>query len=159
LAVVSFVLLASLLGVGGASAQERFSLSLGAIDAERDREAWELGFELNLPRQRWGFVPQVGAHVTSDESFFVLAAARRPIRLGESGWSLEPSLGVTYYEKGDGKDLGHELEFRSGVDLLRRLPKWGLVGLGVYHLSNARLADHNPGTNSLLLRWLLGRRP
>ncbi len=62
---------------------------------------------------------------------------------------VTPSLAAGYYEKGDGKDLGHELEFRSSVEISYRFDDRSRIGLSFYHLSNASISSKNPGTEVL----------
>ncbi len=141
-----------------AAAQQGFGLSLGLIDFTRDFEAFELGVEYRFPEVRWGLVPNVGLHATVDETVYAYAGLRRPFQIGamnrKSGktWELVPSLAVSLYEDGDGQDLGSVLEFRSGIDVMRRWTSGAGIGLGFYHLSNASISSTNPGTNSLLLK-------
>ena len=131
-------------------------LSAGVIDFTRSKEAVEVGADFQWkPVDFFKLRPHVGFGVTVDETYFVFAGARRELPLGASPWLFDISFGVTYYERGDGKELGQELEFRSGLDFLRQLPGGSRIGLGVYHLSNAGLARLNPGTNSVLLRWVV----
>ena len=62
-----------------------------------------------------------------------------------------PSFAAGLYEDGDGKDLGHTVEFRSAIDLAYRFDNRSRLGLSFYHLSNAHLADSNQGTEVLSL--------
>ncbi|HVS12409.1 MAG TPA: acyloxyacyl hydrolase [Thermoanaerobaculia bacterium] len=150
--------------LGGASLQAQggdgggWSASLGVIDFTRSNEALELGIAHRWPEWWWGLRPVAGVHLTADESYFGYLGLRRSFRLGGGRWSFEPSLAVSLYEDGDGKDLGGPVEFRSGADFLYALPMGGKVGIGFYHLSNSGLYDKNPGANSLLLRYLLPNR-
>ncbi|HVS65410.1 MAG TPA: acyloxyacyl hydrolase [Thermoanaerobaculia bacterium] len=157
--LILLVLLA-VFGVPGAPAQEGggWSASLGVIDFARSRQQLEIGITHRWPEWRWGLRPIAGVHVTLDETVFAYAGLRRRFRLGQTRWSFVPSLAVSLYQAGDGKDLGGLLEFRSGGDFLFDLPMGGRVGFGFYHLSNSGIHDRNPGTNSLLLRYQLPPR-
>ncbi len=131
-------------------------LSAGVIDFTRSKEALEVGADFQWkPVSFFKLRPHVGFGVTVDDTYFVFAGARRELPLGASPWLFDISFGVTYYERGDGKELGQELEFRSGLDFLRQLRGGSRIGIGVYHLSNAGLAELNPGTNSVVLRWVV----
>ncbi|MCZ6727505.1 MAG: acyloxyacyl hydrolase, partial [Acidobacteria bacterium] len=72
---------------------------------------------------------------------------------------LAPNFAVSLYEQGDGKDLGHEIEFRSGLELACSHRGGSSLGLEFYHISNSSISDVNPGSNSLLVyySWPLGR--
>ena len=66
---------------------------------------------------------------------------------------LTPSFAVGGYIDGDGKDLGHTIEFRSAVEVGYQFADRHRLGLMFYHLSNASLADNNPGTEVLSLSY------
>ena len=65
-----------------------------------------------------------------------------------------PSFTPGIYEQGDGKDLGHIIEFKSEVQLSLDLPKDSQFGFSYNHLSNASLGDKNPGANSYMFNFL-----
>ena len=139
--------------------QEANALVVGAglydtaawADSNGDYDSIEAGLEYrwsyHLP---FGVQPMVGASLTDQSAFWLYAGGRRPWNLGEK-WSAALSFGAAYYEQGDGKNLGHELEFRSGIDFQYRLASGDSIGLEYYHLSNASISDVNPGSNSLRL--------
>jgi hypothetical protein len=141
------------------SAQLALVPSLGVYDVGKGETAAEAGLELRLRPQRWGIQPVAGAMVTDDAAAYGYLGGRRELPLG-SRWVVTPTVAVGAYRRGDGKDLGRTLEFRSGLELARLLAGGGRVGLVYYHLSNASLADRNPGSESLALTWAvpLGRR-
>ncbi len=62
---------------------------------------------------------------------------------------LTGSTGVGAYHDGDGKDLGHTVEFRSGAEITYRLDNGMRLGASFSHISNASLGDDNPGVNIL----------
>ena len=64
-----------------------------------------------------------------------------------------PSFTPGIYEQGDGKDLGHIVEFKSEVQLSLDLPKDSQFGFSYNHLSNASLGDKNPGANSYMFNF------
>ena len=72
---------------------------------------------------------------------------------------LTPSFAAGYYHEGNGRDLGHEVEFRSGVELAYRFDDRTRLGVLFYHLSNAGLGDHNPGTEVLSLSYSIPLGP
>lgn len=139
-------------GVLSGAAAEPFSVAAwgGIFDFEQS-ELTEYGVELrgpdNLPmRLSW-----IGGVAANDESgWWGHLGLRRPIPLGRS-WLATPSFALTYYDQGDGIDLGQELQFRSGIELAYRWNNGATLGALFYHLSNAGLSEINPGENSLLL--------
>ncbi|MDP6622047.1 MAG: acyloxyacyl hydrolase, partial [Alphaproteobacteria bacterium] len=57
------------------------------------------------------------------------------------------------YHRGQGKDLGHWIEFRSQLELAYRFDDRSRLGVSLSHISNASLDDNNPGTESLMLNY------
>ena len=55
--------------------------------------------------------------------------------------NITPSFTPGLYHEGDGKDLGHMLEFKSEVQLSFDLSKNTELGFSYNHLSNASLGD------------------
>ena len=86
---------------------------------------------------RYGpFKPTVGALINTDHGFYGYAGIRIDLYLTEN-IVITPSFAPGLYEKGDGKDLGHIIEFRSGLDLSYRRKNGARIGMEVHHLSNA----------------------
>ena len=56
--------------------------------------------------------------------------------------------------QGDGKELGHSLEFKSEVQLSFDLGDTTNLGMSYNHVSNASLGDKNPGANSYTFNFL-----
>ena len=65
----------------------------------------------------------------------------------------EEQVEETYHE-GDGKDLGHVLEFKSEVQLSYESSDSTSFGVSYNHVSNASLGDKNPGANSYMFNLL-----
>ena len=68
-------------------------------------------------------------------------------------WILTPNTAVGAYLEGDGQDLGHVLEFRSGFELAYLLNDRSRLGIAVHHLSTAGIGDENPGTETALIYY------
>jgi hypothetical protein len=68
---------------------------------------------------------------------------------------VTPSFAPSLYWRGGGKNLGYPVEFRSAIAAAYRFDDRSRLGVEFYHLSNAGLGDHNPGTEVLLLKYSL----
>jgi len=101
----------------------------------------------------WGG-PWLGAAVNLDEAVYLSGGILGDFALGER-WHFTPSFGAGYYRQGDGKDLGHDLEFRSTLELSYRLGGGSRLGLSVAHISNSSLSDKNPGMEVVKLIYLI----
>ena len=72
-------------------------------------------------------------------------------RLDLSAWSFVfiPSFGAGYYDDGDGKKLGYNIQFRTTLEVSYQLKNENRIGLSLGHTSNANIADENPGVEVL----------
>ncbi len=122
---------------------------VGYFDINRQTdEAVDFRLEYRHGEKFWIFKPWVGLEATSDGAFYGAVGVLIDFDIGERV-VLTPSFGVGYYEEGNGKDLGHEIEFRSQIELSYRLDNRARLGLAFSHISNASLGDENPGVEIL----------
>lgn len=154
-------LLGLLLPAAPASAGlEAVALSAGGFDVvDGDREAVEAGIELawrpralRLFGRTLSVIPVIGAMATEDSSAYGYGGWRLDLPLGER-FVATPQLAAGFYERGDGKELGGSVQFRSGIELAWRASPRHRLGLLLYHLSNAGLRSSNPGSESVVLTW------
>ena len=108
--------------------------------------------ELNRNTIIGNLSPITGAMITADNSTYLYTGVQAEYSFGI--FNLTPSFAPGYYNQGDGKDLGHALEFKSEVQLSLDLPKDSQFGFSYNHLSNASLGDKNPGANSYMFNFL-----
>ena len=136
----------------------QFNLYLGNFDFSDDKQKSILvGFQHqneNLYRDTFlgNVSPITGGFLTENSAAYVYTGIEWNIDMG--GLQLTPSFAPGYYHEGDGKDLGHALEFKSEVQLSLDLPKDSQFGFSYNHLSNASLGDKNPGANSYMFNFL-----
>ena len=90
--------------------------------------------------------------LTADNASYFYTGVQAHYKVG--GINFTPSFAPGYYNQGDGKDLGHALEFKSEVQLSLELPKESQFGFSYNHLSNASLGSKNPGANSYMFNFL-----
>tara|TARA_B110001452_G_scaffold196244_1_gene166229 strand:- start:445 stop:960 length:516 start_codon:yes stop_codon:yes gene_type:complete len=96
--------------------------------------------------------PVSGALITGDNASYFYTGVQAEYKMGNI--NLTPSFTPGYYNKGDGKDLGHVLEFKSEVQVSLELPKNSELGFSYNHVSNASLGKKNPGANSYMFNFL-----
>ncbi|MFP5284829.1 MAG: acyloxyacyl hydrolase [Thermoanaerobaculia bacterium] len=139
---------------------EHVSASTGAFEVRKTLDEYETGWELRFAPRRlsllpgWApdLIPVAGAMATSRGALLAYGGFRFDYPLGRR-WVLSPGWAATLYYRGESKDLGGALEFRSHVELAYRLPGDARVGLCLYHLSNAGLSGFNPGSESLVFTY------
>ena len=91
--------------------------------------------------------------ITADNASYFYTGVQTEYTVGM--FNITPSFAPGYYNQGDGKDLGHSLEFKSEVQFSLDLPKKNSqLGFSYNHLSNASLGDKNPGANSYEINFI-----
>ena len=96
--------------------------------------------------------PITGGFLTENSAAYIYTGFEWNVEMGEL--TFTPSFAPGLYHKGDGKDLGHTLEFKSEVQLSFNLSQSSKLGLSYNHVSNASLGDKNPGANSYMFNYL-----
>ena len=135
-----------------------FSIYTGMFDFSDDgKRSTLIGFQhQNEDLYRDTFLgnlsPITGALITADNASYFYTGVQANYTIGSLNFT--PSFTPGYYNKGNGKDLGHALEFKSEVQLSLDLPRESQLGISYNHLSNASLGKKNPGANSYMFNFL-----
>jgi hypothetical protein len=143
------------------------SLSAGAFNlrsATRPEVAGEVRFTPHRFHWLLGFIPKLspatGVMVNSQGAFYVYSGLRADMPLGQesSPWELSIQFAPGIYSHGNkGFKLGGPVEFRSAIEVSRQLgdpgKNRGRLGLMLFHLSNAHIYSHNPGSESLVVTY------
>ena len=90
--------------------------------------------------------------ITSDNASYIYTGVQAQYKIGKI--NLTPSFTPGLYNEGDGKDLGHLVEFKSEVQFSLDLFTDTELGFSYNHISNASLGDKNPGANSYMFNFL-----
>ncbi|HSS76848.1 MAG TPA: acyloxyacyl hydrolase [Thermoanaerobaculia bacterium] len=142
-----------------ARALDEIAVSAGRFRVSDNDHIGEGGLEVRLapPRFHWlprqvVFVPAFGVMVNSDSSYYGYGSFRFEFPVGER-WQITPQLGYGLYQRNGGFNLGGQVEFRSGLEVTREIGERCRLGLIYYHLSNAGIYSHNPGSESLVLTF------
>ena len=131
------------------------AFGLGYYDIRaRDDTAADFRLEYRSDLALWIFRPWIGLEATSDGAVYGLGGFLADIPLGPRV-RLTPSLGAGAYHQGDGKDLGHPVQFRSQIELAYRFEDGQRLALAFSHISNASLSNQNPGTEILTLYYMV----
>ena len=96
--------------------------------------------------------PVSGLMITGDTAGYVYTGVQAQYKLGKL--QLTPSFTPGLYNEGNGKDLGHVVEFKSEVQVSLNLFENSQLGMSYNHISNASLGDKNPGANSYMFNFL-----
>ena len=121
------------------------------IDKEGDDQTSLIGLEhrnSDLFRNTFlgKFKPLTGIFMTGNSSVYLYTGVEGQYDIGPL--KILPSFSPGLYEKGDGKDLGSVLEFKSEIKVGIDLSKNSQLGLSYSHISNNDWGDTNPGTDN-----------
>ena len=135
-----------------------FNVYSGMFDfSDNGKKSTLIGFQHqneNLNRDTFfgNISPITGALITADNAGYVYTGIQAQYKLGNL--NITPSFTPGLYHEGDGKDLGHLLEFKSEVQISLDIFKNSELGFSYNHISNASLGDKNPGANSYMFNFL-----
>jgi len=96
--------------------------------------------------------PITGGFFTENSAVYVYSGVEWNFDLGKINFT--PSFAPGLYGEGDGKDLGHILEFKTEVQASLDISKNSSFGVSYNHISNASLGDKNPGANNYTFNFL-----
>ena len=137
---------------------DQLNFFTGNFDFSDDKQsAYLIGFQHqdeNLNRDTFlgNISPITGGFVTENSAAYIYTGFEWNVDMG--GFLFTPSFAPGLYHEGDGKDLGHVLEFKSEVQLSYAASDNMSLGVSYNHVSNASLGDKNPGANSYMFNFL-----
>ena len=143
--------------IEGNNLNTKFTVYSGVFDFSDDgKRSALIGFQHqneNLNRDTFlgNLSPITGAMITADNAGYIYTGVQAKYKIGFL--NVTPSFTPGLYHEGDGKDLGHLLEFKSEVQLSVDFSKSSKLGFSYNHISNASLGDKNPGANSYMFNF------
>ena len=121
------------------------------IDKEGDDKTTLFGLEHKNPdlfRDTFlgKFKPVTGIFITGNNSAYLYTGVEGQYGVGPM--KILPSFTPGYYEKGNGKDLGSVLEFKSEIKIGFDIFENSKLSYSYSHISNNNWGDTNPGTDN-----------
>ena len=92
------------------------------------------------------FKPVTGAFMTGKSSVYLYTGVEAQYGIGPL--KILPSFAPGYYKKGDGKDLGDVLEFKSEIKVGLDIFENSKLSYSYSHISNNDWGKTNPGTDN-----------
>ncbi len=123
---------------------------LGAFDFLHNYTAGEGRLEFRFAQSFFYWKPLVGSFFTNKGSIYTYGGFRLELPIGRH-ILIVPMAVVGDYEKGNGKDLGAHIEFKTGAEIDLVFANGVRVGPVFDHVSNAGIGRRNPGEENLLL--------
>ena len=134
-----------------------FNVYTGMFDFSDDgKKSSLIGFQhqnedLNKDTFLGNLSPITGALITADTASYLYTGVQAQYKLG--ALNITPSFTPGLYFEGEGKDLGHLIEFKSELQFSLNLSNTSELGFSYNHISNASLGDKNPGANSYMFNF------
>ena len=97
--------------------------------------------------------PITGGFLTENSAAYIYTGVEWNHDLGNK-MTFTPSFAPGLYSEGDGKDLGHILEFKTEIQASYAISEVSSFGISYNHISNASIGDKNPGANSYMFNYL-----
>ena len=95
--------------------------------------------------------PVTGFFLTENQAAYLYTGFQAHYNLGDLDFT--PSFTPGLYHEGDGKDLGHVIEFKTEVQFSINTSADTKFGFSYNHVSNASLGSKNPGANSYIFNF------
>jgi lipid A 3-O-deacylase len=139
--------------------EHQYNIYTGNFDFSDDKQkAILIGFQHqneNLERDTFlgSASPITGGFITENSAAYVYTGVEWNYKMSDK-LKFTPSFAPGIYHEGDGKDLGHALEFKTEVQLSYAVSESTNLGMSYNHISNASLGDKNPGANSYMFNIL-----
>ena len=137
----------------------QYNLYTGNFDFSDDKQSAVLvGFQHqneNLERDTFlgNASPITGGFITENSAAYLYTGVEWNYAMNDN-LKFTPSFAPGIYHEGDGKDLGHALEFKTELQLSYSFSESTNLGMSYNHISNASLGDKNPGANSYMFNLL-----
>ena len=132
------------------------SSTQSATDYRYERRFDNSLFEIGPEDENFFYLkPFAGIEITSDSATYLVTGIYLEDNLGtllvgeKNNLNFTPSFGVGFYDDGDGKKLGNNIEFRTTFEVSYQLENNNRIGFSFGHISNADIADKNPGVEIL----------
>ncbi len=132
--------------------EQRIALSFGDVQFNGNSISEEVYLKYDSGRTYGPFQPAAGVSVTGDGDAWIGLGATWTGQFASDRAYVQLSLLPGLYSRGDGPDLGHAIEFRSGVEVGYQSRKGIRYGISYDHRSNAELSNINPGLETLQFR-------
>ena len=116
------------------------------IRGKKPGPSGEFKFEYRPYYKIWILNQLFGISVSKNSQLYIFSGLVKDFTFNKI--ILAPSIVAGYYNKGNGRNLGFPLEFRSALEFSYLLKSSSRIGVQISHTSNASLSKKNPGLES-----------
>ena len=136
---------------------------IGLFDLnKKNNEAIDFRYEKRLDKSLFKLGPEeealyivkpfYGIEFTTDSALYGLGGIYIEEQISDKLF-ITPNIGVGAYSDGNGKELGHTIQFRSTIEISYKIESGNRIGISIGHISNASLGNKNPGSEVLSLSY------
>ena len=156
--LVFFILLFGSVNADDKNSENKWSLYTGTFDfSDEGAKSTLYGVQyINLNSHYDSFLgklhPVTGFFITVDNAKYIYTGFQTTYDSGS--FNITPSFTPGLYDKGNGKDLRHVLEFKTEIQISYNINKKSEIAFSYNHISNADLGENNPGANSYMFNYL-----
>ena len=156
--LVFFILLFSSVSADDKNFENKWSLYTGTFDfSDEGAKSTLYGVQyINLNNHYDSFLgklyPVTGFFLTVDNAKYIYKGFQTTYDKGS--FNITPSFTPGLYDKGNGKDLRHVIEFKTEIQISYNISKKSEIALSYSHISNANLGENNPGANSYMFNYI-----
>ncbi len=149
------VFLALVLGLAASAARaddpDLLAVGAGTYNVLRQSKEAELRLEYRFSDRFLYIVrPVVGMLATDERSFYAYGGIRLDFEI-DRHFVIMPEAAFGYWSRGNGRDLGGPVEFKTGGEVAYRFDDYSRLGFLFDHISNAGIYRKNPGVESALI--------
>ena len=132
------------------NSSHQYNFFIGNFDFSDDKQSAVLfGFQhQNEVLERQTFLgnvsPITGGFITENSAVYIYTGIEWNYNMGNK-MTFTPSFAPGLYSEGEGKDLGHVLEFKTEVQATYAVNEATSFGMSYNHISNASIGDKNLG--------------
>ena len=155
--LIYFLLLFNFANADGYKSNESWSFYTGTFDfSDEGKKSTLFGIQhINTGKNKESFLgilqPVTGLMITADNAAYVYTGFQI---YNEGPLKFTPSFTPGLYSEGDGKDLGHVIEFKTEIQISYEFTNNSEIAVSYNHISNASLGTKNPGANSYMFNFL-----
>jgi len=153
-----FILTILVLAFSGKSlAQERnyVALSSAFFDIlQQDEPSYEIRTEFRAGKLKLLANPFGGLMINTGGAIHFYLGLYYDIDITKE-FVITPSFAPGIYENNNSKDLKYFIEFRSQLEISIKFVHGARIGVSFNHISNATLAEENPGVESLAITYII----
>ena len=156
--LVFFILLFGSVNADDKNSENKWSLYTGTFDfSDEGAKSTLYGVQyINLNSHYDSFLgklhPVTGFFITVDNAKYIYTGFQTTYDKGS--FNITPSFTPGLYDKGNGKDLRHVLEFKTEIQISYNINKKSEIAFSYNHISNADLGENNPGANSYMFNYI-----